>query len=145
MSAMSRIESLSRAEIEAGLSGSPEERAVLIRSGAEAGIAEAQAVYAQMLLDGVGVERDEREAFRWFLLAAAQQHLMALNMVGRCYDLGWGTEVDKTRAAECYRVAAERGLDWAMYNYATLLPLGHGDAEDREAALRWFEKAAALR
>ena len=68
---------------------------------------------------------------------------MALNMVGRCYDLGWGTPVDKTRAALCYRVAAERGLDWAMYNYATLLALGDGVAEDKAAALAWLGRAAA--
>jgi TPR repeat protein len=69
---------------------------------------------------------------------------MALNMVGRCYDLGWGVAVDKARAADCYRVAAQRGLDWAMYNYSTLLALGHGVAEDRGAALGWFEKAAKM-
>jgi TPR repeat protein len=144
MSALAAIDSLSRGEIEARLGGSAEGRAMLIRAGAEAGIPEAQAVYGQMLLDGTGVERDAREGFRWFLLAAGQNHLMALNMVGRCYDLGWGTVIDKARAAECYRVAAERGLDWAMYNYATLLTLGEGVAEDRAEALRWFDKAASL-
>jgi TPR repeat protein len=144
MTTLARIDRLSRDEIEARLWGSPEERALLIRTGAEAGIAEAQAVYGQMLLDDAGVEDDRRAAFRWFLLAAAQNHLMALNMVGRCYDLGWGTKIDKARAAECYRIAAERGLDWAMYNYATLLTLGHGVAEDKAAALAWFDKAAAL-
>jgi TPR repeat protein len=78
----------------------------------------------------------------WFNRAAAQGHLIGLNMVGRCYDLGWGVAVDKARAADCYRVAAERGLDWAMYNYATLLALGHGVAEDKAAALDWLRKAA---
>jgi TPR repeat protein len=134
------IDSLSRDEIDARLSGSPEERALLIREGAEAGVAEAQAVWAQMLLDG----DEEAEAFAWFNKAAAQGHLMALNMVGRCYDLGWGVAADKGRATECFRVAAERGLDWAMYNYATALALGEGVAEDRPAALAWFEQAAAL-
>ena len=97
-----------------------------------------------MLLDGVHVARDARAGFGWFLKAAAQGHLMALNMVGRCYDLGWGVRVDKARAAECYRVAAEQGLDWAMYNYATLLALGEGVAEDKVAALGWFERAAKM-
>ena len=138
------LEQLSRDEIQARLSGSPETRAALIRDGAEAGIAEAQAVYGQILLDGAGVMRDPREGLRWFLLAAGQNHLMALNMVGRCYDLGWGIAIDKERAADCYRVAAERGLDWAMYNLATLLTLGEGVAEDKPAAFAWFEKAAAL-
>ena len=144
MTAHAPIDALSREEIEARLAGTPEERVVLIRAAAEAGVAEAQAVLGQMLLDGAEVEKDARAAFRWFVLAAGQQHLMALNMVGRCYDLGWGTRIDKARAASCFRVAAERGLDWAMYNYATLLTLGHGVAEDKAAALAWFEKAAAL-
>lgn len=84
------------------------------------------------------------EGFAWFNKAAAQGHLMALNMVGRCYDLGWGVAVDKVRAAECFRISAERGLEWGMYNYATSLTLGEGVAEDRPAALAWFEKAAAM-
>lgn len=130
--------------IAARLSGPPEERAAFVRQAAEAGLAEAQAVYGQMLLDGAGVAKDEAAALGWFTRAAAQHHLMAINMVGRCYDLGWGTAPDKARAAECYRIAAERGLDWGMYNYATLLALGHGVAEDKAAALGLFQQAAAL-
>lgn len=134
------LDSLSRDAIAARLSGPPEARAALIREGAESGVAEAQAVHGQMLLDG----GDAAAAFGWFNKAAAQGHLMALNMVGRCYDLGWGTAVNKRRAGECFRIAAERGLDWAMYNYATALALGDGVTEDRPGALAWFEKAAAL-
>ncbi|MCX8475168.1 MAG: tetratricopeptide repeat protein [Sphingomonas sp.] len=134
------LDSISPQEIVARLSGSPEERAALIREGAEAGVAETQAVYGQMLLDG----GDPHAGFAWFNKAAAQGHLMALNMVGRCYDLGQGTPVNKARAAECFRIAAERGLDWGMYNYATALALGDGVAEDKAAALGWFEKAAAM-
>lgn len=100
-------------------------------------MAEAQAVLGQMMLDA----GQAPEGFAWFNKAAAQGHLMALNMVGRCYDLGWGVAVDKARAAECFRVAAERGLEWGMYNYATSLTLGEGVAEDKVAALGWFEKA----
>ena len=135
---------LSPDDIAARLSGRPEERAAFVRACAKAGEAEAQAVFGQMLLDGVGVPKDAPAALRWFTKAAAQQHVLAINMVGRCYDLGWGTAVDTLRAAECYRVAAERGLDWGMYNYATLLSLGEGVPLDRVAALGWFRKAAAL-
>lgn len=141
---MEDVTALSRDEIAARLAAPPAERAAFIRACAEAGEAEAQAVYGQMLLDGIGVATDPRAALGWFTRAAAQHHLMAINMVGRCYDLGWGTPPDKRRAADCYRIAAERGLDWGMYNYATLLALGDGLAEDRPAALAWFRKAAAL-
>jgi len=116
----------------------------LLRQLAEGGEAEAQALYGQLLLDGNGVPKDEAAGFAWFNRAATQGHLMALNMVGRCYDLGWGVAVNKPRAAECFRIAAERGLEWGMYNYATALALGAGLTEDKAAALGWFEKAAAM-
>jgi TPR repeat protein len=112
----------------------------VIRAGAEAGVAEAQAVLGQTLLDAGAAA----EGFGWFSKAAAHGHLMALNMVGRCYDLGWGVAVDKARAAECFRIAATRGLEWGMYNYATALTLGEGVAEDKAGALDWFGKAASL-
>ena len=134
------LDQLDRDQIAARLAGSPGERAALIREGAEAGVAEAQAVWGQMLLD----RGEPEQGFGWFEKAAQQGHLMALNMLGRCYDLGWGTAVNKRRAGECFRIAAERGLDWAMYNYATALALGDGVTEDKAAALGWFEKAAAL-
>lgn len=141
---MTAIDTLTPAAIAARLSGSPATRAAFVREAADAGVAEAQAVYGQMLLDGIGVTADPVAALSWFTRAAAQHHVMALNMVGRCYDLGWGTRVDKARAAECYRIAAERGLDWAMYNYATLLALGEGVVEDKPAALALLEKVAAM-
>jgi TPR repeat protein len=140
---LSALDALTREDIARRLE-SPGERAQLIRDGAAAGVAEAQAVYGQMLLDGAGVPQDSAAAFGWFWKAAQTGHLMALNMLGRCYDLGWGVAVDKARAAECFRIAAERGLDWGMYNYATALTLGEGVAEDKPAALAWFEQAAAL-
>ncbi|NIJ08775.1 hypothetical protein FHS31_002399 [Sphingomonas vulcanisoli] len=113
-------------------------------AAAKAGLSEAQAIYGQMLLDGDGVLKDEQAAVGWFWKAANQGHVMAINMIGRCYDLGWGVAVDKARAAEWYRAAADRGLDWAMYNLGTLLALGHGVAEDRPAALALFRKAVDL-
>lgn len=140
---LSAFQSLTADEVRERLAGPPATRAAFIRSAAQAGVTEAQAVYAQMLLDGVEVDADAPAAFQWFNRAAKAGHLMALNMVGRCYDLGWGVAIDKARAAECFRVAAARGLDWAMYNYATALALGEGVAADRTAALDWLRRAAA--
>lgn len=144
MTDIDTINAMSAEELTARLSGAPEDRVAIIRTAAEAGVADAQAVLGQMLLDGRDMPANPASAFGWFNRAAAQDHLMALNMVGRCYDLGWGVAIDKARAAECYRVAAERGLEWGMYNYATLLTLGEGVAQDRAAALEWFRKAAAM-
>lgn len=137
------LDTLSRDEVTARLTGDPVNRAAFLRDAARGGEAAAQALYGQLLLDGNGVARDARAAFGWFNAAAAQGHAMALNMVGRCYDLGWGVAVDRTRAAACFAAAAERGLVEGMYNHATALTLGAGVMQDRTAALGWFERAAA--
>ena len=139
-----RLKAMSAEELSALLSPDNAERPVVIRLAAEAGFADAQTVYGQMLLDGDGVAQDQRAAIGWFGKAAEQGHPMAINMIGRCYDLGWGVDIDKARAAEWFKVASDLGLDWGMYNYATLLALGQGVSEDKPAALVLFLKAAAM-
>lgn len=138
-----RLKKMSSDELSALFSVGSDNRAEAIKLSAQAGFADAQAIYGQMLLDGDGVDSDPVQAIRWFRKAAGQDHAMAINMIGRCYDLGWGVEVDKARAAQWFKAAADRGLDWGQYNLATLLALGQGIAEDRMAALELFRKAAA--
>ena len=65
-----------------------------------------------MLLDGHGMARDPEAALGWFKRAAQADHLMSINMVGRCYENGWGVARDETVAAYWFRLAADRGLDW---------------------------------
>lgn len=141
---VTRLETLSTAALQTLLETSPAEAATVLRAGAEAGLAEAQTVYGQMLLDGRGVRADAVQALTWFLAAAAQGHPMGMNMAGRCLDQGWGAPVDKAAALPWFRAAAEAGLDWGMYNYASALGLGAGTSQDEAAALAWFQKAAAL-
>lgn len=69
---------------------------------------------------------------------------MAINMVGRCLDQGWGVAKSPHLAAPWFRKAAEAGLDWGMYNLATLLALGSGVPEDRHEAFLWLRRAADL-
>ena len=111
-----------------------------LREIAEAGSAEAQARLGQRLID----TGKAHEGFVWLHKAAQAGHLDAINMVGRCLDLGWGVPVDKALAARWFCAAAERGHGWAMYNYATALALGAGVAEDRNEALGWLRRADAL-
>ncbi|WP_442596684.1 tetratricopeptide repeat protein [Parapusillimonas sp. JC17] len=113
-------------------------------TAAEHGIAEAQLHYAQRLLDGNGMAQNPQEAFQWFKLAAAQKHPMAMNMLGRCYENGWGIQVDPLLATYWFRLAAHANLDWGMYNYATSLALGRGVAVDRGEAFQWLRKAVAM-
>ncbi|WP_263408442.1 tetratricopeptide repeat protein [Terriglobus tenax] len=116
----------------------------LVRAAALRGVAEAQVIYGQMLLDGKVVERNALSAFSFFERAAKGGNVMAINMVGRCLDQGWGVAASPHLAAPWFLKAAERGLDWGMYNYATLLILGRGVPEDRSVGLYWLRKAAEL-
>lgn len=124
------------------LDGDPAEAARLLGAAARYGVVEAQAAYAQLLLDGRGLKRDPEAAYRWFAIAAGAGLLDATNMLGRCHELGWGVPADTVQAAKHYRDAAQRGLDWGQYNYANLLARGAGVAQDRDEALLWYRRAA---
>jgi TPR repeat protein len=68
---------------------------------------------------------------------------MAINMIGRCLENGWGCEVDLEDSARHYRKAADLGLDWGLYNYGQLLTRGRGVERDLVAAYELFRQAAA--
>jgi uncharacterized protein len=141
-----RLEQLARmscGSLRALLAGDPVEAAAWVRCAAECGVAAAQLRMGRMLLDGSGVERDERAAFGWFARAAGQGDAEAMNMVGRCHENGWGVPVDLERAAACYRTSAEGGHDWGQYNFGNMLFDGRGVAPDRPQALRWYLLAAS--
>jgi TPR repeat protein len=125
------------------LTKSPMAAARLIKAGARYGFPEAQLVLGQMLLDGIGVDRDRPSAIRWFRRAAEAGSADAMNMVGRCHELGWGVRADPVAAVSWYRRAAERGLDWGQYNLANRLLRGDGVPQDRRAALDLYFQAAA--
>jgi len=133
---------MSQAELATLLSGDQHDAAPWVEAAAACGMAEAQLRLGRMLLEGQGVEKDERAAFACFLCAAENGDAEARNMLGRCYENGWGMAADMARAAQNYRLAAEAGLDWAQYNLGHLLLDGAGVAQDRNEAFAWYMRAA---
>src|ERR1700722_7708651 len=101
---------MSRKALHAALSG--EKAGAWIGAAAVLGLPEAQVRLGRMLLEGEGAARDPARAFAVFARAAAQGHAAGHNMLGRCHENGWGTPVNYPRAAQHYRLAAEKGLDW---------------------------------
>ncbi len=126
------------------LAGPPAEARAWLTPLAERGIAQAQVRLGQLLLDEAAGPPDPAGALAWFLKAAGQDDPLAFNMVGRCYENGWGAPENIVVAAQWYRQAAELGSDWGMYNHATRLMLGDAVGIDRAGALTWFRKAAEL-
>lgn len=108
-------------QYEARLAGDPAFLATRMQQAAVGGDVKAQLGLAHMLLEGHGADRDPQAAFRWFQLASRSGHPDAINMVGRCHELGWGTVLNTRMAAQCYRAAGEMGHAWANFNLAMLM------------------------
>ena len=111
-------------------------------AAARAGHRASQLAVAQAYLEGIGCQRHAQEAVYWFQQAAHQDVPAAMNMLGRCYENGWGASVDYALAAVWYRRAAACGSDWGLYNYAHVLANGRGVPKDRAQAFVYFGLAA---
>ena len=129
-------------ELKRLFSANPREAIRAIRTAADEGIAAAQTVWGQVLLDGELVARNPEAAFRMFSIAADKGDLEALNMVGRCHEHGWGVPANQETAALHYQDAAARGHVWAKVNLAQIL-MRRGRPEDRLRCYELFRAAAA--
>ncbi|UXN03317.1 tetratricopeptide repeat protein [Bartonella sp. HY406] len=109
---------------------------------AEQGKAKAQVQFARILLLGLGVEKNQTEAFAWFGKAAAQGNIEAINMLGRCFEHGWGIDQNFNQAAHYFSKAATLGDDWAMFNLADLYRRGDGVQKDEQKAFELYSQAA---
>jgi hypothetical protein len=119
----------------------PRDAARWIEAAAKAGMAPAQIVWGQLLLDGHSVARDAKAAFGWFQEAAVQGDVEARNMVGRCYEQGWGVAPDPRRAKEAFEIAARAGHVWGQVNLAQML-MREGDTANRPRCFALFKAAA---
>ncbi|GES98932.1 kinase-like domain-containing protein [Rhizophagus clarus] len=65
------------------------------------------------------------------------------NRLGCLYHKGIGTETNKVKAFELYKIAAEKGHTLAQNNLGLLYQNGEGTEKDIDKAIYWFNKAAA--
>lgn len=117
----------------------------LIRAGIENArqhSPELQLAWGRMLLSGHGTAQDLDGARAAFAAAASAGLPAAINMLGRCHELGWGGAIDPAAAAVLYGEAAAAGDAWARFNLGSLLHDGEGIAQDRARALQLFVQAA---
>ena len=110
---------------------------------AQRGDAEAQCYYGEMLLDGLGVAKDETQALNWILRAAYKKNARACFDAGYMYDEGKGTKAIPTSAIYWYTKAAELGDVDAELNIA-LIYLNGGEhfRPNPTLACQWLQKAS---
>ena len=88
-------------------------RARWLRRGAELGDKISMRVYAEALRTGMGVERSETEAFRWYEAAARHPRASVYDLLtlAELYADGVGTPPDRTAAAVALDAAKGKSLD----------------------------------
>lgn len=130
------------AQHQARLAEDPAFLAEHMRHAAVSGDVEAQLGWAHMLLEGHGTAPDAVSAFRWFQIAARSRNVEAINMLGRCHELGWGTARNTRAAAQCYRVAGHAGHAWANFNLAMLMLARDGAEGEKRDILSLLVRSA---
>jgi uncharacterized protein len=106
---------------------------------ANKGDAEAQYHVGMMYNNGIGTQRDLRQAFEWFQKAAASNDPLGAYKLG-CYYDGQGEGVvasDSNEALKYKLVAAKAGYALAQHDVALL----YGRQENSEEAIKWWKMA----
>ena len=110
---------------------------------AEKGDAKAQYNLGLMYEKGRGVEKDLKEAVKWWRKAAEQGHAYAQRDVGVMYAEGIGVLEDDKEAVKWFRKVAERGYAKAQSNLGLMYGFGNGVLLDYVASYAWVKIAGA--
>lgn len=95
-----------------------------------------------MYAQGLGVQKNEKEAVGWYLKAAEQGEPDAQSNLALMYEFGRGIATDYKKAMEWYLKAASQGHALAQHNIGSLYFNGHGVTKDHKETVKWYTKAA---
>ena len=107
----------------------------------EQGNAEAQYRVAVMLQNGLGMVRNNLQAYRWMRAAAEQNHSLAQHGLGFMYLEGECVDANLELAAYWFERAAEQGLAGAQVNLGMMYLEGRGVPLNKEKGHEWLKKA----
>ena len=91
---------------------------------------------------GTGVEKNGKEAFKWYMKSAEKGHSGAQNNLGLCYANGIGAGKDESEAFKWYKKSAEQGNSDAQNNLGLCYENGIGAGKDESEAFKWYKKSA---
>jgi TPR repeat protein len=115
----------------------------ITRPLAEKGEAWAQYNLGLMYSNGQGVVQDNKEAVKWYRLAAAQGLAKAQYNLGFMFENGLGVVQDAKEAVKWYRLAAAQGDASAQFNLGNMYYNGQGVVQDFTKAHMWFNLGGA--
>ncbi|MHC1743076.1 MAG: protein kinase [Syntrophobacteraceae bacterium] len=113
-------------------------------TAASLGHVESQNEVGYMLMHGLGVKKNPKEATSWLRKAAAQGYAASQNNLGILYLKGEaGVRQDDREAFSWFRMAAEQGNRDGQFYLASMYRYGRGRDADLDQAVDWYRKAAA--
>ena len=118
----------------------------LVELSEDTAISEDDKKHAMLLLGimhyaGRGVERNYKEAVKWYEKAADKLDSYALCNLGYCYYYGRDVDIDYQRAYSYFSQSAFLGNPNAMYKLGDIFCNGYHVGEDKEAAFFWYTEA----
>ena len=111
---------------------------------AERGDTEAQFIVGGMYFQGIGTEKNQKEAFKWLYKAAlhGESTPQSQKLLGQAFLLGNVVPKNYTESVQWYQRAAESGDHDAQNELAFLYYVGRGVEQNFKTSFTWFEKAA---
>lgn len=121
-----------------------ERSTVCFEHAASLGHIEAMFCTACAYMLGLGVEKDEWSAYRWFCAGAQRGHGQSYYEMGNCCFKGTGTAKNPAKAIYCYKKAYELGASEAeaALRIGICLLRGLGAEKDSAGALEWLKISA---
>ncbi len=99
---------------------------------------------ADCYYNGQGVAKNNDEAKKWYLKAAALGSEQAMITLGNMHYMGHGIKKDFKEAFKWYQKAAKLGSAVAMNYLGNMYYEGKGVEKDEKQAIYYYEKAACL-
>ena len=113
------------------------------KAEAEKGDSDCQNNLGAMYAKGQEVEKDYKEAAKWYRKAAEQNNPVAQLNLGRAYINAQGVEKDRKEAIKWFRAAAEQGFFKAQWSLGVAYDYGTGVVRDNVTAFAWYTLAIA--
>ena len=92
---------------------------------------------------GYGIDKDQREAIKWYRLAAEAGYWLAQARLGEMYDNGWGTPENDEAAVKWFALAAAQGVTRAQIGLGRMFFSGEGVPQNISKAYALYNVAAA--
>lgn len=105
------------------------------------GLASGCGILGGMYARGIGVAKDEEQAFQLAERACSAGHASSCTNSGLMHEDGRGVKKDKAKAADAYQRACDAGDAYGCSRLATLYNEGKGLAKDPTRALELHERA----